>query len=79
MHKSLRQLKFLVSSVSYMGISKQMVRHWCSQSSEGRQKVHDEQRSGQLSLISVDFSELVRQSMMEPPLHDYGAEQPFSI
>ncbi|GFU79139.1 uncharacterized protein TNCV_2136621 [Trichonephila clavipes] len=43
-------------------MSKQMVHHWCSQFSEGRQSAHDEERSGRPSLINV---ELVRQRVME--------------
>ncbi|GFT06833.1 HTH_48 domain-containing protein [Trichonephila clavipes] len=43
-----------------------MVRRWCRQfSSEGRQSVHDEERSGRPSLINVDLVELVRQRVME--------------
>ncbi|KAJ4430405.1 hypothetical protein ANN_22621 [Periplaneta americana] len=40
--------------------SKQMVRRWCRQFSEGRQSVHDEERSGRPSLINDDRVELVR-------------------
>ncbi|GFT21886.1 hypothetical protein TNCV_3179821 [Trichonephila clavipes] len=32
--------------------------HWCRQFSEGRQSVHDEERSGRPPLIFVDFVEL---------------------
>ncbi|KAJ4445240.1 hypothetical protein ANN_07041 [Periplaneta americana] len=46
-------------------MSKQMVRHWCRQFSEGRQSVHDEERSGRLSLINDDRVELMRQCIME--------------
>ncbi|GFV26930.1 uncharacterized protein TNCV_1753891 [Trichonephila clavipes] len=42
-------------------MSKQMVQCWCRQFSEGRQSVHDEERSGRPS-INV---ELMRQSVME--------------
>ncbi|GFV69816.1 histone-lysine N-methyltransferase SETMAR [Trichonephila clavipes] len=42
-----------------------MVRRWCRQFSEGRQSVHDEERSGRPSLINVDLVELVRQRVME--------------
>ncbi|KAJ4440405.1 hypothetical protein ANN_08546 [Periplaneta americana] len=45
-------------------MSKQMVRRWCRQFSEGRQSVHDEERSGRPSLIN-DRVELVRQCIME--------------
>ncbi|KAJ4435475.1 hypothetical protein ANN_18091 [Periplaneta americana] len=45
-------------------MSKQMVRRWCRQFSEGRQSVHDEERSGQPSLINDDRVELVRQCIM---------------
>ncbi|KAJ4441395.1 hypothetical protein ANN_11250 [Periplaneta americana] len=45
--------------------SKQMVRRWCRQFSEGRQSVHDEERSGRPSLINDDRVELVRQCIME--------------
>ncbi|KAJ4429271.1 hypothetical protein ANN_26274 [Periplaneta americana] len=44
---------------------KQMVRCWRRQFSEGRQSVHDEERSGRLSLINDDRVELVRQCIME--------------
>ncbi|KAJ4447710.1 hypothetical protein ANN_09718 [Periplaneta americana] len=44
---------------------KQMVRRWCRQFSEGRQSVHDEERSGRPSLINDDRVELVRQCIME--------------
>ncbi|GFT35854.1 HTH_48 domain-containing protein [Trichonephila clavipes] len=46
-------------------MSKQMVRRWCRQFSEGRQSVHDEERSGRPSLINVDLVELVRQHVVE--------------
>ncbi|KAJ4448973.1 hypothetical protein ANN_00365 [Periplaneta americana] len=46
-------------------MSKQMVRRWCRQFSEGRQSVHDEERSGRPSLINDDRVELVRQCIME--------------
>ena len=46
-------------------MSKQMVRRWCRQFSEGRQSVHDEERSGRPSLINDDLVELVRQRIME--------------
>ncbi|GFV73649.1 uncharacterized protein TNCV_3200241 [Trichonephila clavipes] len=46
-------------------MSKQMEHHWCRQFSEGRQSVHDEERSGRPSLIFVDLVELVRQRVME--------------
>lgn len=46
-------------------MSKQMVRRWCRQFSEGRQSVHDEQRSGRPSLINDDLVELVRQRILE--------------
>ncbi|KAJ4439546.1 hypothetical protein ANN_07670 [Periplaneta americana] len=46
-------------------MSKQMVRRWCGQFSEGRQSVYDEERSGRLSLINDDRVELVRQCIME--------------
>ncbi|KAJ4444773.1 hypothetical protein ANN_06570 [Periplaneta americana] len=46
-------------------MSKQMVRRWCRQFSEGRQSVHDEERSGRPSLINDDCVELVRQCIME--------------
>ncbi|KAJ4438847.1 hypothetical protein ANN_14800 [Periplaneta americana] len=46
-------------------MSKQMVRRWCRQFSEGRQSVHDEERSGRPSLINDDRLELVRQCIME--------------
>ncbi|KAJ4439498.1 hypothetical protein ANN_07622 [Periplaneta americana] len=46
-------------------MSKQMVRRWCKQFSEGRQSVHDEERSGRPSLINDDRVELMRQSIME--------------
>ncbi|KAJ4445116.1 hypothetical protein ANN_06915 [Periplaneta americana] len=46
-------------------MSKQMVRRWCRQFSEGRQSVHDEERSGLPSLINDDCVELVRQCIME--------------
>ncbi|KAJ4428910.1 hypothetical protein ANN_25904 [Periplaneta americana] len=46
-------------------MSKQMVRRWCRQFSEGRQSVHDEERSGRPSLINDDSVELVRQRIME--------------
>ncbi|KAJ4446502.1 hypothetical protein ANN_13198 [Periplaneta americana] len=42
-------------------MSKQMVRRWCRQFSEGRQSVHDEERSGRSSLINDDRVDLVRQ------------------
>ncbi|KAJ4435135.1 hypothetical protein ANN_23711 [Periplaneta americana] len=45
--------------------SKQMVRSWCRQFSEGRQSVHDEERSGRPSLINGDRVELVRQCIKE--------------
>ncbi|KAJ4427740.1 hypothetical protein ANN_25393 [Periplaneta americana] len=45
-------------------MSKQMVRRWCMQFTEGRQIVHDEERSGRPSLIN-DRVELVRQCIME--------------
>ncbi|PRD31680.1 UNVERIFIED_CONTAM: hypothetical protein NCL1_22895 [Trichonephila clavipes] len=41
-------------------MSKQMGRHWCRQFSEGRQSVHDEERSGGPSLINVDCDGLMR-------------------
>ncbi|KAJ4446250.1 hypothetical protein ANN_12944 [Periplaneta americana] len=44
---------------------KQMVRRWCRQFSEGRQSVHDDERSGRPSLINEDRVELVRQCIME--------------
>ncbi|KAJ4446185.1 hypothetical protein ANN_12878, partial [Periplaneta americana] len=46
-------------------MSKQMMRRCCRQFSEGRQSVHDEERSGQPSLINDDRVELVRQCIME--------------
>ncbi|KAJ4449728.1 hypothetical protein ANN_01132 [Periplaneta americana] len=46
-------------------MSKQMVRRWCRQFSEGRQSVHDEERSGRPSLINDDPVELLRQCIME--------------
>ncbi|KAJ4439236.1 hypothetical protein ANN_07356 [Periplaneta americana] len=46
-------------------MSKQMVRRWCRQFSEGRQSVHDEERSGRPSLINDDRVEPVRQCIME--------------
>ncbi|KAJ4434843.1 hypothetical protein ANN_23414 [Periplaneta americana] len=46
-------------------MSKQMVRRSCRQFSEGRQSVHDEERSGRPSLINDDRVELVRQCIME--------------
>ncbi|KAJ4442497.1 hypothetical protein ANN_04084 [Periplaneta americana] len=46
-------------------MSKQMVRRWCRQFSEGRQSVHDEERSGRPSLINDDRVELVRQCLKE--------------
>ena len=46
-------------------MSKQMVRHWCRQFSEGRQSVHDEERNGRSSLINDDLVELVQQRVME--------------
>ncbi|KAJ4451673.1 hypothetical protein ANN_03143 [Periplaneta americana] len=46
-------------------MSKQMVRRWCRQFSEGRQSVHDEERSGRPTLINDDRVELVRQCIME--------------
>ncbi|KAJ4430990.1 hypothetical protein ANN_19583 [Periplaneta americana] len=46
-------------------MSKQMVRRWCRQFSEGRQSVHDEEHSGRPSLISDDRVELVRQYSTE--------------
>ncbi|KAJ4433038.1 hypothetical protein ANN_15295 [Periplaneta americana] len=46
-------------------MSKQMVRRWCRQFSEGRQSVHDKERSGRRSLINDDRVELVRQCIME--------------
>ncbi|KAJ4432797.1 hypothetical protein ANN_21436 [Periplaneta americana] len=46
-------------------MSKQMVRRWSRQFSEGRQSVHDEERSGRPSLINDDPVELVRQFIME--------------
>ncbi|KAJ4448384.1 hypothetical protein ANN_10400 [Periplaneta americana] len=46
-------------------ISKQMVHRWCRQFSEGRQSVHDEERSGRTSLINDDRVKLVRQCIME--------------
>ncbi|KAJ4426903.1 hypothetical protein ANN_26702 [Periplaneta americana] len=46
-------------------MSKQMVRRWCRQFCEGRQSVHDEERSGRPSLINDDRVELVRQCIME--------------
>ncbi|KAJ4426206.1 hypothetical protein ANN_27015 [Periplaneta americana] len=46
-------------------MSKQMVRRWCRQFSEGRQSVHDEERSGRPSLINDDRVEVVRQCIME--------------
>ncbi|KAJ4437856.1 hypothetical protein ANN_13795 [Periplaneta americana] len=46
-------------------MSKQMVRRWCRQFSEGRQSVHDEECSGRRSLINDDRVELVRQCIME--------------
>ncbi|GFT08419.1 HTH_48 domain-containing protein [Trichonephila clavipes] len=46
-------------------MSKQIVRCWCRQFSEGRQSVHDEERSGRPSLINIDLVERVRQRVME--------------
>ncbi|GFT06317.1 HTH_48 domain-containing protein [Trichonephila clavipes] len=46
-------------------MSKLMVRRWCRQFSEGRQSIHDEERSELPSLINVDLVELVRQRVME--------------
>ncbi|KAJ4428146.1 hypothetical protein ANN_24160 [Periplaneta americana] len=46
-------------------MSKQVVRCWCRQFSEGRQSVHDEERSGRPSLINDDRVELVRQCIMD--------------
>ncbi|KAJ4448394.1 hypothetical protein ANN_10410 [Periplaneta americana] len=46
-------------------MSKQMMRRWCRQFSEGRQSVHDEERSGRPSLINDDRVELVRQCIMK--------------
>ncbi|KAJ4436137.1 hypothetical protein ANN_18764 [Periplaneta americana] len=46
-------------------MSKQMVRRWYRQFSEGRQSVHDEERSGRPSLINDDHVEVVRQCIME--------------
>ena len=46
-------------------MSKQMVRRWCRQFSEGRQSVHDEERSGRPSLINDELVGLVRQRVME--------------
>ncbi|KAJ4427319.1 hypothetical protein ANN_24939 [Periplaneta americana] len=46
-------------------MSKQMVHRWCRQFSEGRQSVHDEERSGRPSLINDDHVKLVRQCIME--------------
>ncbi|KAJ4447820.1 hypothetical protein ANN_09828 [Periplaneta americana] len=46
-------------------MSKQMVRRWCWQFSEGRQSVHDEERSGRPSHINDDHVEVVRQCIME--------------
>ena len=46
-------------------MSKQMVRRWCRQFSEGRQNVHDEERSGRPFVINDDLVELVRQRIME--------------
>ncbi|GFY09983.1 uncharacterized protein TNCV_3699441 [Trichonephila clavipes] len=48
-------------------MNKQMVPRWCRQFSEGRQSVHDEERSGRLSLVNDDLVELVRQRVMENP------------
>ncbi|KAJ4441807.1 hypothetical protein ANN_11666 [Periplaneta americana] len=59
-------------------MSKQMVRCWCRQFSEGRQSVHVEDRSGRPSLINDDRVELVRQCIMENRRFTNGAEQPFS-
>ncbi|KAJ4451550.1 hypothetical protein ANN_03016, partial [Periplaneta americana] len=42
-----------------------MVRRWCRQFSEGRQSVHDEERSARPSLFNDDRVELVRQCIME--------------
>ncbi|KAJ4426958.1 hypothetical protein ANN_26757 [Periplaneta americana] len=46
-------------------MSKQMVRRWCRQFSEGRQSVHDEERSGRPYLINDDRVELMRQCIKE--------------
>ncbi|KAJ4436264.1 hypothetical protein ANN_18895 [Periplaneta americana] len=46
-------------------MSKQMVRRWCRQFSEGRQSVHDEERSERPSLINDDRVEVMRQCIME--------------
>ena len=46
-------------------MSKQMVPRWCRVFSEGRQSVHDEERSGRPSLINDDLVELVRQRIMK--------------
>lgn len=46
-------------------MSKQMVRRWCRQFSEGRQSVHDEERIGRPSLVNDDLLELVRQRIIE--------------
>ncbi|GFY05899.1 uncharacterized protein TNCV_4405641 [Trichonephila clavipes] len=42
-----------------------MVHRWCRQFSEGRQSVHDEERSGRPSIISSDVVEFVRQRVLE--------------
>ncbi|KAJ4436753.1 hypothetical protein ANN_16885 [Periplaneta americana] len=57
-------------------MSKQMVRRWCRQFSEGRQSVHDEERSGRPSLINDDRVELVRQCIMEN--HRFTITEPSS-
>ncbi|GFW36862.1 histone-lysine N-methyltransferase SETMAR [Trichonephila clavipes] len=46
-------------------MSKQMVGRWCRQFSEGRQSVHDNERSGQPSFINVNLVELVWQRGMK--------------
>ncbi|GFX09583.1 uncharacterized protein TNCV_2029491 [Trichonephila clavipes] len=45
-------------------MSKQMVRRWCWQFSEGRQSVYDEERSGRPFLIN-DLVKLVRLRVIE--------------
>lgn len=46
-------------------MNKQMVRRWYRQFSEGRQNVHDVERSGQPSLVTDNLVEQVRQHIVE--------------
>ena len=46
-------------------VSKHMIHHWCRQFRTGRQRAHDEERSGRFPIIMDDLVELVRDRIME--------------